>query len=44
MSHANHDRYDNDILKTLQRIASSLEKIEQHLSNKEDTDESKTEG
>lgn len=44
MNHVNHDRYDNDILKTLQRIASSLEKIEKHLNNKEDTDESKTEG
>ena len=40
---AQHDRYDNDILKTLQRIASSLEKIEKHLSDKEGTDESKTE-
>ena len=44
MSHANHDRYDNDILKTLQRIASSLEKIEKHLSDEENKDEFKTEG
>ena len=29
-----HDNYDKDILKTLKRIASSLEKIEKHLENK----------
>lgn len=29
-----HDNYDKDILKTLKRIASSLEKIEKHLANK----------
>lgn len=29
-----HDNYDKDILKTLKRIASSLEKIEKHLGNK----------
>lgn len=29
-----HDNYEKDILKTLKRIASSLEKIEKHLANK----------
>lgn len=29
-----HDNYDKDILKTLKRIASSLDKIEKHLANK----------
>lgn len=29
-----HDNYDKDILKTLKRIASRLEKIEKHLANK----------
>lgn len=29
-----HDNYDKDILKTLKSIASSLEKIEKHLANK----------
>ena len=33
---AQHDRYDNDILKALQRIATSLDKIEKHMSVKED--------
>ena len=33
---AQHDRYDNDILKELQRIATSLDKIEKHMSVKED--------
>ena len=27
---ANHDRYDTDILRALQRIANSLEKIEKN--------------
>ena len=30
----NHDRYDNDILKQLTRIANSLEKIETMLETK----------
>ena len=30
---AQHDRYDNDILKALQRIASSLDKIEKKMPN-----------
>ena len=38
---ANHDRYEVDILKTLQRIAISLEKIEKHLGDKEDKIEKK---
>lgn len=29
-----HDNYDKDILKTLKSIASSLDKIEKHLANK----------
>ena len=33
---AQHDRYDNDILKALQRIATSLDKIEKHMSVQED--------
>ena len=37
MSHANHDRYDNDILKTLQRIATSLDKIEKKMLDKPQT-------
>ena len=37
MSHANHDRYDNDILKTLQRIATSLDKIEKKIPDKSQT-------
>lgn len=28
-----HDKYDNDILKALQRIANSLDKIEKSISN-----------
>lgn len=28
-----HDKYDNDILKALQRIANSLDKIEKGISN-----------
>lgn len=31
---ATHDRYDTDILKTLNSIASSLDKIEKHLNSK----------
>ena len=31
-----HDRYDNDILKVLQKIATSLDKIEKHMSVQED--------
>lgn len=34
---ANHDNYDKDILKALQRIASSLDKIEKKMSNKPQT-------
>ena len=30
---AQHDRYDTDILKALQRIASSLDKIEKKMLN-----------
>ena len=30
---ANHDKYDTDILKSLQRIATSLDKIEKHLNS-----------
>ena len=30
---ATHDKYDNDILKTLQRISNSLEKIEKHMAH-----------
>ena len=30
---ANHDKYDTDILKALQRIATSLDKIEKHLNS-----------
>ena len=37
MSHANHDKYDNDILKTLQRIATSLDKIEKKMPDKPQT-------
>ena len=33
---AQHDRYDNDILKALQKIAISLDKIEKHMSVQED--------
>ena len=29
-----HDNYDKDILKTLKRIASSLDKIEKKMANK----------
>lgn len=28
-----HDRYDNDILKQLTRIANALDRIDNHLSN-----------
>lgn len=31
----NHDKYDNDILKQLKRIADNLEKIEKHLAKNE---------
>lgn len=34
----NHDRYETDILKALQRIATSLDKIEKHLSSKSTKD------
>lgn len=30
---ANHDRYDTDILRALQRIANSLEKIEKKIES-----------
>ena len=30
---ATHDRYDNDILKQLTRIANALDRIDNHLSN-----------
>ena len=30
---ASHDNYDKDILKALQRIATSLDKIEKHLNS-----------
>ena len=30
---ANHDKYDTDILKALQRISTSLDKIEKHLDS-----------
>lgn len=30
---ASHDKYDTDILKTLQRISTSLDKIEKHLNS-----------
>lgn len=31
---ATHDRYEDDILKTLKRIATSLDKIEKKMPNK----------
>ena len=31
---AGHDNYDKDILKALQKIANSLDKIEKHLNSK----------
>lgn len=34
---ATHDRYDTDILRTLQRIANSLENISKHLDRIFDT-------
>ena len=34
---ANHDRYEVDILKTLQRIATSLDKIEKKIPDKPQT-------
>lgn len=34
---ANHDRYEIDILKTLQRIATSLDKIEKKMLDKPQT-------
>ena len=34
---ANHDRYEVDILKTLQRIATSLDKIEKKMLDKPQT-------
>ena len=34
---ASHDNYDKDILKALQRIATSLDKIEKKMSNKPQT-------
>ena len=34
---ANHDKYDTDILKALQRIASSLEKIEKKMPDRPQT-------
>ena len=34
---ATHDRYDADILKALQRIATSLDKIEKKMSDKPQT-------
>ena len=34
---AKHDNYDKDILKTLQRIANSLDKIEKKMSDKPQT-------
>lgn len=36
---ATHDRYDTDILKALQRIATSLDKIEKHLADKDKFEE-----
>lgn len=36
---ATHDRYDTDILKALQRIATSLDKIEKHLADKDKVEE-----
>ena len=34
---ANHDNYDNDILKALQKIANSLDRIEKKMTNKPQT-------
>ena len=34
---ASHDNYDKDILKTLQRIATSLDKIEKKMHDKPQT-------
>ena len=34
---ASHDNYDKDILKVLQRIATSLDKIEKKMSDKPQT-------
>lgn len=34
---ATHDRYDTDILKALQRIATSLDKIEKKMPDKQQT-------
>lgn len=34
---ATHDRYDTDILKALQRIATSLDKIEKKMTDKPQT-------
>lgn len=36
---ANHDRYETNILKVLQRIAGSLESIDRTLKNKNSTKE-----
>ena len=36
---ANHDRYETNILKALQRIAGSLESIDRTLKNKNSTKE-----
>lgn len=34
---ANHDNYDKDILKALQKIANSLDRIEKKMTNKPQT-------
>lgn len=38
---AQHDNYDNNILKALQRIANSLEKIEKKMDNSKDDNNEK---
>ena len=34
---ANHDNYDKDVLKALQKIANSLDRIEKKMTNKPQT-------
>ena len=36
-----HDRYDTDILKALQRIAGSLERIEKKMSDRQECNKEK---
>ena len=38
---ATHDRYDTDILKALQRIAGSLDRIEKKMSDRQECNKEK---